>query len=170
MPTGQWMPLMLNVEGSFLMLWLLPCQARAVAENKRLSSNLRSGAALVNESLGIIADALRPGDRDREADPPAPPPPITPPAVAAATAAPTPPVVSSGGATSRQPPGSPQNGQVAAQDTVAHPGTVTAVVVSAASAAASGVGSSGGFERPAGWPEEEPVGFRGGLLRNMDHG
>jgi hypothetical protein len=158
------------------MLWPCPCQARAAAENKRLSSNLRSGAALVNESLGIIADALRPGERDREVDtqsPALPTPP--PPAAAASSAAPTLPAAASDKAIvmPRQPTGNP-TGQAAVNGTVAQAGTVSPAsaeaVVIEATAAASGVASRGGFARPAGWPEEDPVGFRGGLLRDMDHG
>ncbi len=158
------------------MLWQWPCQARAVAENKRLSSNLRSGAALVNESLGIIADALRPGDRDREADPlPTAQPPINPPTATAASTALTPPAAVSGGPLPRQPSGNPQNVQAAAHVTVAQAGAAgtaagAAVVMAAASAVASRATSSSGFDRPAGWPEEETAGFRGGLLRDMDHG
>ena len=160
------------------MLLNWPCQARAAAENKRLSSNLLSGAALVNESLGIIADALRSGDRDREADPPTPTPlPITLHAATTATAAPAPPAAASGETLSRQPTGNPQNGQATAHGAVApsQSGAAgeaagAAVVMAAASAVASGAMSGSGFDRPAGWPEEEPAGFRGGLLRDVDNG
>jgi hypothetical protein len=141
-----------------------------VEENKRLSSNLRSGAALVNESLGIIADALRPGDRDREADPLTP---IPPPAAATTSTAPTPPAVASGGTLSQPPSGNSQNGQasLAAQAVAAPAGAAGgAMAMAAASAAANGAANSSGFQLPAGWPEEEPPGFRGGLLRDMDSG
>ncbi len=127
-----------------------------MAENKRLSSNLRSGAALVNESLGIIADALRPGERERDADPASLAlPPATPPVVPATSVAASP---------TAQPAGHPpNNGPAAPHDTAV-------MAAAAAKAAGSGTGSSGVFEPPAGWPEEDPPGLRGGLLRDVDHG
>ena len=143
-----------------------------MAENKRLSSNLRSGAALVNESLGIIADALRPGDRDRDADPPPAALPPVPPTAAASEAGTMPTSAACSVAMQQQPPGNPQNDHAAAKNTVAQAGAAveSAGVTTAANVAGNGAASIGRFERPAGWPEEEPPGFRAGLLRDMGHG